>query len=151
MMTDAAAKTLEAIEAEECCRLEQLAQDHLVADTEVEAEETSPWLNVTEWPKQFAGRPIELISRYTRMPVGEAEAVAVGETYLGSFQGIALSSHAQDEIRIRQITKLFSLVIQRCLATLGKTPYHIRCWLKSYNANEFFPCPFSRVAKPATL
>jgi hypothetical protein len=77
------ADTLEQLEEQECRRLEQLAQDDLVADTEVEVEEISPWLNVTEWPRQFAGRPIELISRFALQPV--VVVAVVEETYLGSF------------------------------------------------------------------
>ncbi|KAH9211720.1 hypothetical protein DL95DRAFT_392184 [Leptodontidium sp. 2 PMI_412] len=47
-VTATVAETLEQLEEQECRRLEQLTQDHLVADTKVEVEETSPWLNVTE-------------------------------------------------------------------------------------------------------
>lgn len=80
-----AANILKQLEEEECSRLEQLAQDHLVADAKVEAEEISPWLNVTEWPTQFAQRPVDLISRYALLrPM--AVVVASGENaYLGSF------------------------------------------------------------------
>jgi hypothetical protein len=42
------AETLEQLEEQECCWLEELVQDYLVADTEVEIAETSPWLNVTK-------------------------------------------------------------------------------------------------------
>jgi hypothetical protein len=147
-----AAEILERLEEEECSRLEQLAEDHLTADAEVEIEEISPWLNVTEWPKQFADRPVDLIRRCAQLePLGVvAVAVAQGETYLGSFYGTDVVSSADDEARIRQIIYLFHLVFERCLATLAVAPYNIRCWLKSYNPNEFFSRPFSLTQKPAT-
>lgn len=48
------ANILEQLEEEEARRLEQLEQDHLAADAEVEGDETTPWLNTTRWPEQFA-------------------------------------------------------------------------------------------------
>ena len=98
------ARLLKEIEEQECYRLEQLAQDHLSADAEVEADERSPWLNMTEWPKQFAQRPIDLISRYGLQPAAAAVAVARGDAYLGCYQGTDLFSCAEDEGRLQQIT-----------------------------------------------
>ncbi len=145
---ETAARLIEEIEEQECSRLEQLAQDHLAADAEVEADETTPWLNVTEWPKQFAQRPLDLISRCGLQPA--AVAAAGEDAFLGSWRGTDLVSSADDEGRLRQVTWIFGLVYERCLATLEATPYNIRCWLKSYNQDEFFPRPFSQVQKPAT-
>lgn len=120
------ARLLEEIEEQECSRLELLAQDHLAADIEVEeADETTPWLNVTKWPKQFAQRPLNLISKYGLQPA--AVAVAGEDAYFGSFQETELFSRAHDETRLRQITWIFGLVYTRCQATLAETLYNIRC------------------------
>jgi hypothetical protein len=147
-----AAEILERLEKEECSWLEQLAEDHLTADTKVEIKEISPWLNVTKWPRQFADRPVDLICRYAQLPSSAAVAVAVaeGDTYLGSFRGTDLFSCAANKVRIQQIMWIFSLVFERCLATLAVALYNICCWLKSYNPHKFFPCPFSLTQKPAT-
>jgi hypothetical protein len=122
-MDKTTARLLEEIEEQECFRLELLAQDHLAADVEVEeADETTPWLNVTEWPKQFAQRPLNLISQYGLQPA--AVAVAGEDAHFGSFQEIELFSSASDETRLRQIVWIFSLVYTRCQATLAETPYN---------------------------
>jgi hypothetical protein len=45
---ETAARLLKELEEEECCRLKQLEQDHLTADAEIEADETTPWSIATE-------------------------------------------------------------------------------------------------------
>ena len=65
---------LEQLEQEEARRLEQLDLDHLIADAEVEVEDSTPWLNTTHWPDQFAQRPIEIIARSSLKPIPVAVA-----------------------------------------------------------------------------
>ena len=148
----AAATRLEELEEEEHRRLEQLASNHEAADNEVEADETTPWLTATEWPQQFARRPLDLIAGFAKHPAAVAVAVAAAaDGYrIGPFQEIELISPAQDEERLQQISWLFSLVFDQGIRTLQETPYQIRCWLKSYSPHEFFPRPFNQLQKPGT-
>ena len=62
-LNETAANLLEQLEQEEAQRLEQLEQDYFVADAEVEADDTTPWLEATRWPEQFARLPIDIIAR----------------------------------------------------------------------------------------
>ena len=87
--TTTAANLLEQLEQEECRRLEQLEQDYLVADAEVEADETTPWVNAC-WPEQFDRLPIEIIVRSALqpvpVPVAGAAPMAI-DHMLGSWEG----------------------------------------------------------------
>lgn len=95
------ADQLEEIEEEESQRLEQFTSHHSAIDYEVEADQTTPWLVATEWLKQFASRPLELISRFARHPEPVAVAVTKADAYpnfpLGSFQRTQLYSPGRDE------------------------------------------------------
>jgi hypothetical protein len=139
---------LEAIEEDEDNRLVELAANHQAAQDEGEADQTTPWLVATEWPKQFAQRPLDVISAYAKHPA--AVPVAAGCYTIGSFQGIELTSSKQDEERLLQISQLFTHVFDQGIQTLQDAPYQIRCWLKSYSPHEFFSRPFSQLQKPGT-
>jgi hypothetical protein len=54
------AALLETLEDQEQQRLELLEQDHTAWDAEVEDDDTTPWLQYTKWPEQFAGRPLDI-------------------------------------------------------------------------------------------
>ena len=79
-----------------------------------------------------------------------AKATVVADHPLGSWDGAELISPSSDEDYIRQLAQLFPLVLDRCEQTLASLPYPLRCWLKSYNLEEFFPKPFAPLQKPAT-
>src|SRR5579871_2092714 len=143
-----AATQLEEVEEEECRRLEQLAADHHAADDEVDVDETTPWLIATEWPQQFARRPLDVIAAFAKHP--PALAVAAGSYTMGRFQETELVSPGRDEEHLQQLSWLFSLVFDQGIQTLQETPYQIRCWLKSYSPHEFFPRPFNQLQKPGT-
>ena len=142
------ADQLEEVKEDECQRLEQLASNHYAVDDEVEADATTPWLVATEWPQQFGGRPLDVIAAFAKSPV--AAAVAADSYGIGSFQGTALVSPAQDKARLQQISQVFAHVFNHGIQTLQEAPYQIRCWLKSYSPYEFFPRPFNQLQKPGT-
>ena len=110
------ADQLEEVEEDECQRLEQLASNHYAADDEVEADATTPWLVATEWPQQFGGRPLDVIAAFAKSPV--AAAVAADSYGIGSFQGTALVSPAQDKARLQQISQVFANVFNHGIQTL---------------------------------
>lgn len=139
------ASQLEEIEEEEERRLEEFATNPAAADNEVEADETTLWLRATEWPQQFAGRPLDVIAAFAKHPA--PVAVAAGSYTLGSFQETVLVSPERDEERLRQISQLFALVFDHGIQTLQETLYQIRCWLKSYNPDKFFKDLEARHAK----
>ncbi|CZT11990.1 uncharacterized protein RAG0_15989 [Rhynchosporium agropyri] len=144
------ADQLEEVEEAESRRLEQLSSNYYAADHEFEADETIPWLIATEWPKQFASRPLDLISRFAKHPETVAVADASHDYLIGSFRGVELRSTGKDEWQLQQISQIFTSVLDHGIQTLQETPYQIRCWLKSYNPHEFFPRPFKQLQKPGT-
>jgi hypothetical protein len=94
------ANILEQLEQEEARRLEQLEQDHFIADAEVEAEDLSLWLNAAHWPEQIAQRRIEIIVCSSLKPVSIAVAARppVGVDHvLGTWKGGELISPALDK------------------------------------------------------
>jgi hypothetical protein len=100
VVNETTANILEQLEEEEARRLEQLEQDHLAADAEVKGDETTPWLNATRWPEQFAQLPIDIIARSALQPVPVAVAAAAPRAinyYLGSCKGAYFISPARDE------------------------------------------------------
>jgi hypothetical protein len=62
------AALLESLEEQERHRLEQLEQDGLAYDAEIEEDETTPWLWYTQWPEQFRGHPLDIITAASCQP-----------------------------------------------------------------------------------
>jgi hypothetical protein len=105
---------LESLEEQERQRLELLENDYIAGDVEVEDNETTPWLQYTKWPKQFANRLLDIIAVASCKPEScPTEALA-----LGYWDGEAVSSLLENEIRLQQLTRLFDGIFDRCEGTL---------------------------------
>lgn len=62
------AELLERFEHVEVQRLMLQERDDASWDAEVESSDTTPWLQYTKWPEQFAHRPLEVIAAAARRP-----------------------------------------------------------------------------------
>jgi hypothetical protein len=140
------AALLESLEGQEQQRLELLEQDHLARDAEVEEDETTPWLRYTKWPGQFAGRPLDIIVATARQP----RSYPVEDYALGYWQGEAIVSRLDWEIKLGQLVGLVDQVFDRCESTLDATPPALCCWLKSFTRHRYYPKPFRPLQRPAS-
>ena len=70
---------------------------------------------------------------------------------LGSWEGHGFLSPVEDEVRLRRLIQSFDAVFQRCLDTLDATPQLLRCWLKTFTLQGFYPKPFKPLARLTTL
>jgi len=137
--------TLEALEDQERQRLELLENDHIAGDAEIEDDETTPWLQYTKWPEQFAGRPMDIITAAACRP----EGCPIQDYYtVGYWDGEAVVSSLENESRVQQLARLLDGVFDRCEKTLERTPHMLQCWLKGYNQHRFYPKPFRALQKP---
>jgi hypothetical protein len=137
------AAILETLEDQERQRLELLENDHIAGDAEVEDDETTPWLQYTKWPEQFAGRPLDIITAAACQP----EGCPIQDYTLGYWDGEAVVSSLENEIRVQQLARLLDGVFDRCEKTLASTPHMLQCWLKGYNQHRFYPKPFRTLQK----
>ena len=140
---------LEALQAQEQHRLLRVERDSMIAEaSRQEADSsTTPWLNYTRWPEQFASRPLDILAATAVLPVRGSAADYV----LGSWEGCSFISPAGDELRLCRLVQAFDAVFQRCLDTLDATPWLLRCWLKAFTLEGFNPKPFKPLARLTTL
>jgi hypothetical protein len=100
-----------------------------------EDNETTPWLKQTRWPELFRNRPLDIITATAQRP-----GTAVNEDYhLGSWKGVLLVSPAENEAKLRILMQAVDHMFTRAEETLSRTSYRLRCWLKSYHKDTFYP------------
>lgn len=142
------------LEAQEQMRLAALEQgqqqDHLAHSTNPTATETTPWLQHTQWPQQFAHRPLPIIAASAIPPQQKSFHTAELDYTLGVWEGSEFLSPAEDELRIRQLLRSLDSVFSRCLRTLETTPELFRCWLQSFSSMDFRPKPFTVLERTAS-
>lgn len=142
------------LEAQEQMRLTTLEQDqqqdHLAHSTNPTATETTPWLQHTQWPRQFAHRPLPIIAASAILPRQKSFRAAEVDYTLGVWEGSEFLSPAEDELRIRQLLRSLDSVFGRCLLTLETTPELFCCWLQSFNNMDFRPKPFTVLERTAS-
>ena len=131
------AELLEKFEYAEVERLMLQERDDAAWDAEVESSDMTPWLQYTKWPEQFACRPLEVISATAR----RLEAYPCDDYLLGYWNGSELQSPVEDEIKIQAILCLLEKMFQRCHAMLDQSSHQVRCWIKSFKADVFYPYP----------
>jgi hypothetical protein len=131
------AELLEKFEHAEIQRLLLQERDDASWDAEVESSDTTPWLQYTKWPQQFAHRPLEVIAAAAR----RLESYPCDDYLLGFWNGSELRSPVEDEIKIQALLCLLEKMFQRCHETLDSSSHQLRCWVKSFKADVFYPYP----------
>lgn len=58
---------------------------------------------------------------------------------LGHWKGAILVSPAENEAQLRLLMRAADQIFARTEATLRRTLYWLRCWLKSYHTDSFYP------------
>ena len=136
------------LEQQEIQRLEQLEQDCIAQEAELEDSNNTPWLRWTEWPAQFRGLPLDIITASAIQP----EKKALKSDYvLGTLAtGEHLVSPVADEAKLQQLVQLLDAMFDCCNQTVTATPHLLRCWLHSYSPDKYFPKPFTLLGKPQT-
>ncbi|KAH6670818.1 hypothetical protein B0J14DRAFT_702838 [Halenospora varia] len=115
-------------------------------DAEVERSDTTPWLQYTKWPQQFASRPVDIIAATARQP-----CLYPSEDYvLGFWNSVALTSPVVDEVKIQTILDMLDGMFDRCQQKLDASSYQLRCWVKSFTHDAFYPYPLQRHESKAT-
>ncbi|EWY79522.1 hypothetical protein FOYG_17324 [Fusarium oxysporum NRRL 32931] len=116
-------------------------RDHQADGHDVEQNETTSWLQHTEWPRLFHNRPLGIIAATARKP-----KPAWYEDYLlGQWHDTALRSPAVVEAQLRVILRGIDIMVDRASFTLAKTSYRSRCWLNTYWKDTFWPHEFKAV------
>lgn len=139
--------TLQSLYEQEQAYLVQTRQDPGVgkAITSQEASSnTTAWLDYTEWPVQFANRPLQILVTTASLP-------AQNDYTLGTWKNICLTSPKDDELKLCYLLDAFDRVAQRCYSTLQTTPELLRCWLKTFTLTGFYPKPFRQLARLVSL
>jgi len=77
-------------------------------------------------------------SRDARQP----RSYPVEDYALGYWQGEAIVSRLDWEIKLGQLVGLVDQVFDRCESTLDATPPALCCWLKSFTRHRYYPKPF---------
>jgi hypothetical protein len=105
------------VEAEEEARLSQQDREYMSLSNELEHDEKTDWLRGCGWPRWFAQKPLHLIIATSRLPLSMNGAI-----HLGTWNCSEWISCADPESRLRQLTKIVHLVLDRCEETLEQTP-----------------------------
>jgi Orsellinic acid/F9775 biosynthesis cluster protein D len=137
---------LEQLEKEEIERLALQDEENALWDAEVEQSDTTPWLQYTKWPQQFANRPIEIIAATAQQPC----LYPTEEYVLGFWNGVAIASPMVNEVRIQTILSMLGDMFDRCQQTLDASSYQLRCWVKSFTHSSLYPYPLKRHESKAT-
>jgi hypothetical protein len=114
------------MEAEEEARLLQQDQELMSLSNELEHDEKTDWLRGCGWPRWFAQKPLHLIIATSRLATSTGEAI-----HLGTWNSVEWISSAATESKLRQLSRIVHLVLDRCEETLEQTPRVLRCWLRS--------------------
>lgn len=141
---DPATAALLQMEAEEEARLLQQDQELMSLSNELEHDEKTDWLRGCGWPRWFAQKPLHLIIATSRLATSTGEAI-----HLGTWNSVEWISSAATESKLRQLSKIVHLVLDRCEETLEQTPRVLRCWLRSWGSH-FYAYPFELPQRDAT-
>jgi hypothetical protein len=117
------ARELERLEQQEIERLEQLEQDFMAQEAELEDSDNSPWLRFTQWPTQFAGLPLDIITASAVQP----KKALKSDYILGPWAGEHFISHIEEEIKLQQLMQLLDQMFDRCNETTAATTNLLRC------------------------
>ena len=79
-------------------------------DAEVEPSNTTPWLQYTKWPRNFASRPIEIIAAIARQPCPYPSK----DYALGFWNGIEITSPVADEVKLQTNLNMLDDMFDRC-------------------------------------
>jgi hypothetical protein len=131
------------MEAEEEARLLREDRELMSLSNGLEHDEKTDWLRGCGWPRWFAHRPLHLIIATTRLPLSTNDAV-----HLGTWNGVEWISSAPLESKLRQLSKIGHLMLDRCEETLELTPQVMRCWLRSWGSH-FYAYPFELPSREA--
>jgi hypothetical protein len=96
-------------------------------------------LKHTQWPAQFANRPLDIIAATAVQPAKSPNANYI----LGTWENQNFLSPLEDELKLRQLVCLLDNVFDRCLQTLSMTPDVFCYWLKSFRPMDFHPKLFT--------
>jgi hypothetical protein len=140
---------LTALQEQEQQRLIQAEQEDAIEEaSRQEADSsTTPWLQFTQWPTQFAHRPLAILVATTVIPRGSD----IDDYLLGRWEGHDLISLQSDELRLHHLVQAFDQVSSRCLDTLKDTSEQFRCWIKTLTIVGFFPEPFQILGRAQTF
>jgi hypothetical protein len=111
----------------------------------VDDDETTLWLQYTQWPVRLANRPLDILSATVLQPVASHD-----DYLLGDWAGADVVSPAVHEARLRELMHAADRMFARALATLDQTHHRLRCWLNTYQP-RFRPVPFQRLQTAAGL
>jgi hypothetical protein len=116
------ADLLEKFEYAEVQRLMLQERDDASWDAEVESSDTTPWLQYTKWPEQFAHRPLEMIAAAARRP----ESYPCDDYLLGFWNGSELRSPVEDEVSVaNSINIAYTAIFDfKNITTTSKLLYH---------------------------
>jgi antitoxin component of RelBE/YafQ-DinJ toxin-antitoxin module len=141
---DPATVALLQMEAEEEARLLQQDRELMSLSNELEHDEKTNWLRGCGWPRWFAQKPLHVIIATSRLAASPKGAI-----HLGTWNGVEWISSAATELKLRQLSKIVHLVLDRCEETLEQTPRVLRCWLRSWGSH-FYAYPFELPQRDAT-
>jgi hypothetical protein len=116
---------LEALQARVQERLLQVEYANTIAEAGRQEADSSTtlWLEYTQWPKQFASRPLRIIAATAMLPAKGCTADCI----LGAWEGRDFISPSEDEMRLCRLIEAVDTVFQRCLYTLQAVPQLLRC------------------------
>jgi len=91
--------------------LEQDRQDYLGHSANPKATKTTPWLQHTQWPQQFADRPLSIIAASACLP--KQKKPSTTDYILRVWEGSYFFSPVEDEIRLHQLVRSIDLAFHR--------------------------------------
>lgn len=115
---------LEDEEQRRLATLEQDQQGRLGHSSNPQVTETTLWLQHTQWPQQFAHRPLSVIAAAAAIPKQPRSPNTTKAYVLGVWEGSDVVSPAEDEVRLLWLVRSLDAVFDRCLRTLDATPFH---------------------------
>ncbi len=140
---------LEALQKREQERLLQAEHSNSIAEAgrQMADSSTTPWLEYTQWPEQFASRPLDILVATAVLPARRCTVDYV----LGSWEGRDFISPKEDEMKLCRLIQAVDTVFERCLHTLEAVPQLLRCWLKTFSLDGFNIKPFKPLARLKSL
>ena len=105
----------------------------------------SNWMRRTGWQTTYYGVDRRFALQLRQPPAADGEAL-----YLGSFGGMEMYSHADDERCLVLVRRALESFIDRCEDTVRHTDHSIRCWLRSQISGQPYKAPFELPARQST-
>ena len=113
---------LEKLEQQKIRWLERLERDYIAQECLSEDSETNVWLRWTQWPTQFTGLSLEIITRSAVVP----QSLPDSNYAMGAWAGETFLSLIADEIKLFRLVRLLDVVFNRCNTTVTATPHLLR-------------------------